>query len=148
MLTQTKVLMYDDHSEGKICKGNGNTSTYRSSEFLNLSKNGNRIRRVSDLNWLNPAPTKLLKDRSTVKPLYNMMTFLQNTHKSYSIILGQGHIITHRFVPARCGSHFNSLAPGKFEWNFRYVIFKQILVTDSWGISCEIVQILTSLMIR
>ena len=33
---------------------------------------------------------------------------------------------------------FYSLAPGKFEWNFRYVIFKQILVIDGWGISCEI----------
>ena len=33
---------------------------------------------------------------------------------------------------------FNSLAPGKFEWNFRLVIFKQILVIDVWGISCEI----------
>ena len=33
---------------------------------------------------------------------------------------------------------FNSLAPGKFEWNFRYVIFKWILVIDGWGISCEI----------
>ena len=32
----------------------------------------------------------------------------------------------------------NSLAPGNFEWNFRYVIFKQILVIDGWGISCEI----------
>ena len=32
----------------------------------------------------------------------------------------------------------NSLAPGKFEWNFRYVIFKQILVIDGWGIPCEI----------
>ena len=32
----------------------------------------------------------------------------------------------------------NSLAPGKFEWNFRHVIFKQILVIDGWGISCEI----------
>ena len=30
----------------------------------------------------------------------------------------------------------NSLAPGKFEWNFRYV--KRILVIDAWGISCEI----------
>ena len=29
----------------------------------------------------------------------------------------------------------NSSAPGKFEWNFRHVIFKQILVIDSWGIS-------------
>ena len=31
---------------------------------------------------------------------------------------------------------FNSLAPGRFEWYFRYVIFKQILVTGDWGISC------------
>ena len=33
---------------------------------------------------------------------------------------------------------FNSLAPRKFEWNFRHVTFKQILVIDSWGISCKI----------
>ena len=30
----------------------------------------------------------------------------------------------------------SSLTPGKFEWNFRHVIFKRILVIDSWGISC------------
>ena len=40
---------------------------------------------------------------------------------------------------------FDSLAPGKFEWNFRYVIFKQILVIDGWGISCEIALIWMSL---
>ena len=33
---------------------------------------------------------------------------------------------------------FNSLTPGKFEWNLRHVIFKQILVIDGWGISGEI----------
>ena len=33
---------------------------------------------------------------------------------------------------------FNSLAPGRSEWNFRYVIFKWILVIDGWGISYEI----------
>ena len=43
------------------------------------------------------------------------------------------------------GLDINSLAPGKFEWNFRHVIFKQILVTDGWGISCEIVLIWVSL---
>ena len=32
----------------------------------------------------------------------------------------------------------NSLAPGKFEWNFRYVILKPILVIAGRGISCEI----------
>ena len=39
----------------------------------------------------------------------------------------------------------NSLAPGKFEWNFRHVIFKQILVIDGWDISCEIALIWMSL---
>ena len=39
----------------------------------------------------------------------------------------------------------NSLALGKFEWNFRYVIFKQFLVIDGWGISCEIALIWMSL---
>ena len=28
----------------------------------------------------------------------------------------------------------NSLAPGKFEWDFRYVIFQGILVIHGWGI--------------
>ena len=40
---------------------------------------------------------------------------------------------------------FNSLAPGKIEWNFRYVIFEQILVIDGWVISCEIALIWMSL---
>ena len=35
--------------------------------------------------------------------------------------------------------------PGKFEWNFRHVIFKQILVIDGWCISCEIALIWMSL---
>ena len=42
-------------------------------------------------------------------------------------------------------SGFNSLAPGKFAWNFRNVIFKQILVIDVWGISREIALIWMSL---
>ena len=32
----------------------------------------------------------------------------------------------------------NSLDPGKFEWNFRYVIFERIWVIDIWGIYCRI----------
>ena len=43
------------------------------------------------------------------------------------------------------GDDVNSLAPGKFEWNFRHVIFKQILVIDGWGISCKIALIWMSL---
>ena len=32
----------------------------------------------------------------------------------------------------------NSLAPEKFEWNFRYLILQIISVIDGWGISCEL----------
>ena len=32
----------------------------------------------------------------------------------------------------------NSLAPGEFELNFRYLILQIISVTDGWGISCEL----------
>ena len=39
----------------------------------------------------------------------------------------------------------NSLAPGRFEWKFRYVIFKQILLIDGWGIYCEIALVWMSL---
>ena len=39
----------------------------------------------------------------------------------------------------------NSLSPVKFEWNFRYVILKQILLIDDWIICCEIAQIWMSL---
>ena len=42
-------------------------------------------------------------------------------------------------------SQFNSYAPGKCEWNFRYIIFKHISVIDGWGISCEIALIRMSL---
>ena len=41
--------------------------------------------------------------------------------------------------------YLNSLAPGKFAWNFRKVIFKQILMVDVWGISCETALIWMSL---
>ena len=40
---------------------------------------------------------------------------------------------------------FNSYALGKFESNFRYAIFKQILVTGGWGFSYEISLIWMSL---
>ena len=42
-------------------------------------------------------------------------------------------------------SIFNSLAPGKFEWNFRYVIFKRILLIDGSCISGDIAPIWISL---
>ena len=39
----------------------------------------------------------------------------------------------------------NSLAPGKFEWNFKYIIFKGILVIDGWGSCCEMALVWMSL---
>ena len=33
---------------------------------------------------------------------------------------------------------FNSLSPGKFEWNFGYLILQIISVIDGWVISCEL----------
>ena len=42
--------------------------------------------------------------------------------------------------------YINSLGPGKFKWNFRHVIFKQIVVIGGWGISCEITLIWMSLV--
>ena len=34
---------------------------------------------------------------------------------------------------------FNSLAHGRFEWNFIWVSFKLLLVTDDWVKTCEII---------
>ena len=34
--------------------------------------------------------------------------------------------------------NINSLAPGKFEQHFRYLLFQIISVTDGWGISCKL----------
>ena len=48
------------------------------------------------------------------------------------------YFIAHVIYLSHLSIDINSLAPGKFEWNFRHVIFKQILVIDGWGISCEI----------
>ena len=45
-------------------------------------------------------------------------------------------------IPRHGGEVLNSSAPGKFEWNFRHVIFKHILVIDALGIPCKIALIL------
>ena len=58
-----------------------------------------------------------------------------------SVVTGVGTIALHAIfsqgVQNVC-SGVNSLAPGKFKRNFRYVIFKRILVIDGWRIFCEI----------
>ena len=47
--------------------------------------------------------------------------------------------------PGLSNADVNSLVRGRFQFNFRYVIFKQILVIGGWGISCEIALIWMSL---
>ena len=44
-----------------------------------------------------------------------------------------------------CVCLFNSLTPGRFKVNFRWVIFKLILVVNGWGISYETALIWVSL---
>ena len=51
----------------------------------------------------------------------------------------------HSLWACETGKLLNSLSPGKFEWNFRHVIFKRILVIDGWHIYCEIALIWMSL---
>ena len=37
-----------------------------------------------------------------------------------------------------CDKKLNSLWPGRFLWNFRWVLFKPITVIDGWDTCCEI----------
>ena len=92
-----------------------------------------------------------------LKQFYNIATKVSSRKKCYYfwwsacllISLNSDHHPHHfRLQRGACihrGFAFNSLVPEKFEWNFRHVIFKRILVIDSWGISCEIALIWMSL---
>ena len=59
--------------------------------------------------------------------------------------VNMSHLSTEVSVCEDAVFDINSLAPGKFQWNFRYVIFKGTLVIDDWDISCEIALIWISL---
>ena len=50
-----------------------------------------------------------------------------------------GPTFINSLVNGRYGCNLNSLAPGRFQRNFRKVIFQLILVIDGWSISCKIV---------
>ena len=43
-----------------------------------------------------------------------------------------------RIIPSRMFSNVSSLAPGIFQYNFRWVISKLILLNGGWGISYEV----------
>ena len=54
-------------------------------------------------------------------------------------VLGAGRIaqLDAELKQAKVSGLINSLTPGRFKVNFRWVIFKLILVVNGWGISCE-----------
>ena len=66
-------------------------------------------------------------------------------HQLFEIIIKRIWYKFKLFTSNLVGVIINSLDPRKFEWNFRYAIFKWVLVTDGWGISCEITLIWISL---
>ena len=66
---------------------------------------------------------------------------MKYTHGSWSFVLVFCRVRYREILPI----FINSLAPGKFEINFRHVISKQILVIDGWGNSCDIALIWMSL---
>ena len=84
---------------------------------------------------------------------FNVSVWLWTTYtygfgiKEYvpSVIFHQQKVMCHVRQDGGNSCCFNSLAPGKFEWNFRHVIFKKILVIYACDISCEIALIWMSL---
>ena len=64
---------------------------------------------------------------------------------SYFVIHVYKRVNTTAWTTRQHQADINSFAPGRFEWNFRYVVFKWNLMIDSLGISCEIAPILLSL---
>ena len=80
------------------------------------------------------------------KPIRSSKCMSETTSRHYKSLSFSGDSLTDVHVHEGQNLYtINSLAPGKFEWNFRHVIFKQIWVIDGWGISCEIALIWMSL---
>ena len=65
------------------------------------------------------------------------MIILKIRPKKY-VDFTQGSIYNLQKFESRCGWRVNSLAPGKFQFKFRSVMFKLTLVNGGWGISYEI----------
>ena len=84
------------------------------------------------------------KNSVEIESLENSNIFIQEN--AFEIIVWQsgGHFVQGGFKSEEplCISHtvfpLNSLAPGKFEWNFRYLIFQIISVIGGWVIACEL----------
>ena len=80
----------------------------------------------------------------------SLLIIIQIQWKSFFCNYSPGYHIAIRFCKCQNHKHscciiwtifwlsLNSLAPGKFEWNFRYLILQIISLLNGWGISCEL----------
>ena len=100
-----------------------------------------------------PTVTPVAQMRFTRRRVPSLWCSLDEDHLHREMVVwimatGRRH---RRLLPAITGSKvemrhlgqtgtdtLNSLAPGKFEWNFRYLIFQIISVIDGWVISCQL----------
>ena len=100
---------------------------------------------ISEILWLEPKRNFTEKHRAIICTMnLTIMIIIVLPYFSGSNALYHGPLGN---MGGRFGGqcYFNSLAPGKFKWNFRYVSFKQFLVTNGWGISCQTALIMMSL---
>ena len=65
--------------------------------------------------------------------------YISHYFMAYMLLSCSSTIASYSYCFRLTWTHFNSLAPGRFLWHFRWVIFLFILVTDDWCISCDIV---------
>ena len=68
------------------------------------------------------------------------MLELRLRRKSFTVRWYFCSILAHSLSFTSCNTNINSLAPGKFEWDHREIIFKFVFAIDGWGSSCEIAQ--------
>ena len=75
---------------------------------------------------------------NTHNPLHNTCTSCPEDAACLAGTHWVGWMPAHSQLERKISQRINPLAPGKFDWNFRYVIFKRISVIDGCGKSCEI----------
>ena len=80
------------------------------------------------INWLDSGTSSCKVKGSVFKHILEIDHFLLGCPKIYTNGPHQWYIDTGLGVVSN--KPINSLAPGKFEWNFKYINFKQILVID------------------
>ena len=89
--------------------------------------------------WFPLFPYYELCLQQLVPPAQVSMAYCHHKLLACPLNIDRSTLLSHS-LPAACRGlgALNSLAPGRFEWNFMLMIFKLISVIGGWGISCEI----------